>query len=383
MEFIWNPFAVPGLVALVMALTLSGIVLRAAPGRAQNRRLALALAVEAVSVGAGFGFGYLAADVPTAHFFQFINVALFFWVPTAYLAFIGTLPSPYARPLRGRGAILTLVAASIALDIALVARPSVFIGEFRHAIYAPEDFVPGPGFLAFQLFIIPFLLYSLLVTVSAWRRAPIGSVMRSRAKAYAIAYVTRDALLLLLILIAVGAANSNFGSPVGYAFVALPLVNLLGAALLAFAILRTQLFDIDLKVKLSIQRGTVVATFVIIFFIVEKIAESYLARTFGIIAGSIATGLLLFLAPRLNKMAEQVGNKAAPAVQNTSQYLAFKRLDVYRGAVEETLHLGPLTQKDRAILDRLRVTREIEATDAEALEADVRKALGRAVALPA
>ncbi|MHB8605290.1 MAG: hypothetical protein ACYDCK_08530 [Thermoplasmatota archaeon] len=111
------------------------------------------------------------------------------------------------------------------------------------------------------------------------------------------------------------------------------------------------------------------------FFVVEKLVETFASRTLGVFVGAIATGLMLFFVPRLNKLVEGVGNKAAPHV-TTAEYLAYKKLELYRGAVESPLADGIISPEERAILDRLAERLEIGAADAKAMEADVARILG-------
>lgn len=57
-----------------------------------------------------------------------------------------------------------------------------------------------------------------------------------------------------------------------------------------------------------------------------------------------------------------------PDTRNTPEYAAFRKLQVYEAAVAEALQGGGISQKERALLVRLRDTLGISTVDAETLE---------------
>jgi hypothetical protein len=56
--------------------------------------------------------------------------------------------------------------------------------------------------------------------------------------------------------------------------------------------------------------------------------------------------------------------------QNTPEYAAYKKLQVYEAALEEALP-GGISEKERALLNHLRNSLEIALADAMALEQDL------------
>src|SRR5207245_833672 len=147
--------------------------------------------------------------------------------------------------------------------------------------------------------------------------------------------------------------------------------TILYVPLLAYGILQTHLFDIDMKIKLGISRGTVATLGIIGVIVAAKIAELYLSRTLGYIAGGVVAGTMVVYALRLLKVGDRVANAAMPKVQPTSEYLAFKKLEVYRAAVESALETGGITTKERASLDRLCGKLNLASPDAAAVEAEL------------
>jgi hypothetical protein len=94
--------------------------------------------------------------------------------------------------------------------------------------------------------------------------------------------------------------------------------------LVAYDILRTQLFDIDLRIRWTIKQSTV--------------------------AAAVA---------------------AMPNTVNTPEYAAFRKMQVYEAAVAEALQGGGISQKERALLDRLRDSLGISSADAAAVEREL------------
>ncbi len=79
---------------------------------------------------------------------------------------------------------------------------------------------------------------------------------------------------------------------------------------------------------------------------------------------------MTFAITPLQKAAERFAHRALPAVQDTPEYLAFKKLEVYQAAVESTIDLAD-GDRARAFLDRLATTLSIAPQDRAAVERDV------------
>ena len=54
------------------------------------------------------------------------------------------------------------------------------------------------------------------------------------------------------------------------------------------------MFDVDLRIKRGIKRGTVAAAFVATFFVISELAGNYLSNQFGTVLGVLGTGTLVF-----------------------------------------------------------------------------------------
>jgi hypothetical protein len=286
-----------------------------------------------------------------------------------YAVFLRQLDSPLTRPLRAKW-------ARVLVGVVFWALPALVwaYGAFR-LLAGPSLAEDDPALLALFPAILGFVViavFGFFVAVGLLRRAAKGTGARSRAMAYTLAFGLRDALYALGLLANLFLLDRFPVSPVVRATESFaPIGTILFVTFLAYGILRTQLFDIDLRVKTGISRGTVASIILVAVFVGAKIVESYLNRTAGFVAGSVVAGALLFVVPKLNKVGEKVANTAMPQVQPTSDYIAFKKLEVYRAAVEAAHETGGITEKDRASLDRLRAKLGLKDADATALEADV------------
>lgn len=145
--------------------------------------------------------------------------------------------------------------------------------------------------------------------------------------------------------------------------------------LVSYAIVKHQLFDIDLKIKWTIKQTTLLAIFIGVFFVVSESAAQFFQSQLGPYLGIAAAGLLvLFIAP-LQSLAGKVSNVAMPSVRRSSDYIAFKKLEVYQATFENIWRDGAVTEKERRILENLREKLAIQPEDALQVEADVRTAM--------
>lgn len=359
----WGPGPVTasvatGAVAAVLSFVLTLVVLRAGQPSAVNRRLALLLAADGVFMAVSVG-GTLTSFAPGWRVALGATVVL---DAMALIAFISTLETPLGRPFAHRrgAATLAVVGASV---LALVVA-----GEVRGSGFLGFGEVDSPAWITLMF----ASLYALAASIHAYVRSAKGTLAHRRSAATMRAFVLRDGLLLVVGLTWASADILGWDA-LKYGVEALGGVALaLFVILLTYGILRTQLFDIDLKIKVGISRSTAASFSLAVVFVVSKVVESYASRNLGFVAGAVAAGLLLFAAPRLNKLGDRVANTAMPQVQPTSQYLTFKKLEVYRAAVESALDgdcriEGP----ERALLDRLRLKLGLTEADAKALEEEM------------
>jgi hypothetical protein len=367
----WAWEAAPGLAALVLAWLVGAFVYFARPDRAQNRLLGSFIVLEGVYLfsitGARFVFeterGYLALIA--------VGVVCAGIALVPYLMFLATLDSPLARPLRsGVAQVILALYAVYAVASWYMAR-DLFYDELRHVdgLWSEEGLLLdtiNTGLLPLLAFV-----YGFFVAVSAWRRSEKGSASRQRAKAYALAFGFRDACFILSISIFTILEGTYSEAAMDRASaIILPIVQLVYLPLLVYGIAKTHLFDIDLKIKWTLRRGTLVGIFVATFFVAAQLIQNYTSASFGWSGGAVAAGLLLFALQPLQKAVDRMADRAMPGVQGSSDYEAFRKLSVYRAAVESAYEVGGVSEKERSILERMRRKLDIAARDARRIEAE-------------
>lgn len=351
----------------VLALVAAIVVGRTATSAA-SRRLVGVLALEGifmVTIGASEAYA-LPPYAVTA------GIVAFPLLPFLYLFFLATLDTPvtaWLRPAAVQKAVLVVgvlfTAAFVTAGVGADYGSATAIWWLENVFYITQT-----------VFLAGVAVFALVATIQAWRRALPGTALRARARLYAWAFGTRDAIVVagsLGLVLYITLVPPVEGGGDEWATIAVPAFALSTIAfvlLLSYAILKAQLFDLDLRLKWGVKRGSVVALGIVAAFIALKAAEFYLSKEVGFLAGALAAGLVLFAAPRLNRIADKVADKAAPAVQPTPAYVIYRKLEVYRAAVESAIEEGGMTAKDRAVLARLRQKLGLAEEDATAVERD-------------
>ncbi|HLE96650.1 MAG TPA: hypothetical protein VI997_04700 [Candidatus Thermoplasmatota archaeon] len=378
MGFVWNPFGFPGVLTGAAALAIAGLVYFTRASRFQNRVLALVLFLEATVAVTGTGLMFLTDSYATAYALQAVTVVALLSIAPAYLAFISTLDTPLARPLRARAVRTALLVAALALPVAWFVARGWFVVGLYQSWFAPWEIIPGPGWFVLLALDGVAYLYGLAAAVSAWRRAAVGSLARARGRAFAIAFGTRDVAWTLLILMPMVvpslAPSTHWGSLVYAA--GPPAIQLLYLPLLGYGILKTQLFDIDVRIKRGVRRSVIAGAFLLAFFVVGAVAEGAVQSRTGYVAGLVAAVALAFAFRPLERFAGRLADRAMPRVREDPDFLGSRKLEVYKAALESAAPDGVVSQRERAVLATLRDKLGIAAGDAEAIECDV---LGRAV----
>jgi hypothetical protein len=349
--------------AVAVCLAFALVLRRTGERGSSARKLALLLVVEAgtLATSGAVGFGidtarlFDATGEPKLEFrlTTFLHHACDAALIALYLPFLASaLTTPLARKLGTPAVRLALAGIAIAEYAGL----AVDYLRFVPVLYASL----GASFL-----------FALFASLHALRGAPPG-LARARALAFVTGFGLRDlAWAGFYGWFAVLAARGDVWGEVPNWYLIYPLGSLLSVPLIAYGILKTHLFDIDLRVKWTLQRSTLAAAFVAIVYLVSEGADRFFSAELGSAAGLlIGAGVVFFLAP-LQRFAERVANAAMPSTQDTPAYAAFKKLQVYEAALAEALAGGGVSERERAMLARLRESLGIAAADAEALERDL------------
>jgi hypothetical protein len=238
--------------------------------------------------------------------------------------------------------------------------------------YAPWDIDPGPVFVGLLLCYSMMSIWSVVVALDVWRRATRGSPARAQARAYAIAFGSRDSIIIFTLIAAPLFLPADPTAP-GLSLLFLEAISVslavfLYVPLVAYGILRTQVLGIELRLKVGIRRGTVAAVFLALFFVVSQLVQSLATQTLGYEVGAIAAGLLLFALRPIERMASRLADRAVPE-GHAEAYAVHRRLALYEAAVAELASgEGKISDKRRAVLDGIRENLALDP--ALALEAE-------------
>lgn len=374
----WNPVALPGILALAAGWTMAAFVYFAAPTRPQNRILALVLVFEGTAWGSGAGVLYVMGDRAPAFGVQALFYLSLLVLPGLYLLFLGTLDSPLAVPLRNRWARASIAALTTLAPALYFVDRSGWTTDMVPTWYAAWEAVLGPNFAAWFPVYGVVALFGLAVAISAVLRARPGTLARRQMKWFAVAFGIRDGITAFLFLAAplfLPLPPSGSWTDLVYLWGG-PLGTLAFTPIMAYAILKHHLFDIDVRIRWTIRQGTVATVFLGVLILVGQVAQNLLGDVLGWGLGGLAAAALLFALAPLQRLAERVASATMPRATGTTEYFAFKKLEVYQAALEGAWRDDSITDRERTTLARLRAKLGISPSDAARLEHDVRAVLG-------
>jgi len=368
MNLVWSWWAVPGTFVFIAAWACAIIAIQTTPRRTLNLHLSLVLILEGIQVGCALGFLFFFEDPELVQVFATCGAAAMVALPFQYLSFLAvSLKTPLVAPFQSRVALIVLGMASIIGGILVLTNSQMFISELYSPDFAPWNFrYENLGIWATQFrgFIA---LYGLVVAVSAYIYAKPDSAARNRAKWFAIAFGVRDALVGITLI------SYPFIRPIpfwgdfifnpGYA-----MVYMVYVLLLAYAVLKMQLFDIDLKVKFAIEKGTLVALVGGLFVICSELLEELVPVETTFLRVAVAVVILMLLRP-IQRLTLRIVGPIMRDVNETPAYLDARKLQVYQAAVEGVFEDGVITEKEEErFLERLRDSLELSEADTNAVK---------------
>jgi hypothetical protein len=336
------------------------------------------LAVVGLAGGINFGAGGLSLVVPDPSLAYTLNAyanGISVVYLAAYLSFVGVaVRTPLARPLQFAWVRGLLYAVGFAGAVADIVWAPTFIPTMTFDPALGWTFTYGWPITAFFSAYLVALLYTIPVTIDAWRRAPPGTTLKARARAYLTAFLLAD----VSILIAVIAQFLPSISPTIIEIVVsilFPLAFVTFAVILLRGMVRYQLFDFDLKVKWTLQRGTIAAIILGGAIVAGQVAQDYLSGAFGWLAGGVVAGLLIFAIKPIERFAEGLTDRAMPRTTGTPEYLAARKHEIYRAAIEDAMRDGVVSAKERALLLRLAENLQLSSDESIGIERSVVEAI--------
>lgn len=167
-------------------------------------------------------------------------------------------------------------------------------------------------------------------------------------------------------------AHRGFTDPVSFV---LGIWRLALPALIAYALVRHRLFDIDMTTRWAVSKGTFGAFFVAAFFVGAQTAQNYFGTRYDWLVGGVSAGLLLFAAQPLQRWAEKFAHRAIPSAM-ASGLDHDRRLAIYRSQAEAAWRNGVIERSERAMLDHLRENLDLALEETARLEAEVALHMG-------
>lgn len=218
-------------------------------------------------------------------------------------------------------------------------------------------------------------IYALVASIHAWHTANKG-LARERAGLFAIAFGVRDLGWCLSYAISAWLmwTQSYPTEPTTAVMVmkiAYALGTLLAVPLIAYGILRSHLFDIDLKIRWTIKQSTLATVVVTSVFLLSEGADRFLSAELGDWVGLLAAAVVIFFLAPLQRFAEGVAKAAMPKTKDTPEYATFRKMQVYEEALSEAQLEGGISDKERALLIRLSDSLGISESDAETIEQEL------------
>jgi hypothetical protein len=366
-----NPIGVLALVAVTLCWILALMLYRVGTSGSTARKLALLLFVEGVTlISAGYIDLFLTETARAHHLYaawyqaeEIVHTLGDCAMLALYPPFLAAaLKTNLTRPFTSRRMQIVLAVASAALFITVLLSPLQYGATLLYVMLS----------LLFG--------FALVASIHAWHKAA-GGAARTRAGIFALAFGFRDVCWGFAYAVAIWMIWSGTGLIVdpdasGAPYIVYALGTLIAVPLIAYGILRTQLFDIDLRIRWTIKQSTVASVFVTIFYLVSEGADRLLSSELGNFAGLFAAALVMFFLAPLQRFADRVAGAAMPNTQNTPEYAAFRKMQVYEEAVSEAHYDGGISPKERALLVRLRDSLGISTTDSEAIERELQTRVG-------
>lgn len=141
----------------------------------------------------------------------------------------------------------------------------------------------------------------------------------------------------------------------------------------AYCILRHQLFDLDMRFKVSIDRGTLGGIYLAIFLFVSRLADQFIETTFEgqhWFVGALAAAVLLLALAPLHRLTQRLANRALPGVKPISDMSRDERAEFFRAQLLLALSDGGISHDERRMLDFARKRLGITEEAARSLERD-------------
>ncbi len=360
-----HPIGILALVATAMCWVLAVVLYRVGIAGSVARKLSVLLVIEGMTLISTGYIDLMLGPVIQEHNWYPTWMRVEGWVHTfGDCAMLALYPPFLAAALQTR---MTRPFAKKQVQWAI----SVFsIILFFTVLNTPLKF----GATLLYVLLTVLFTFALLASIQAWREA--SGAARSRARSFALAFGFRDVCWSLVYAGATwtvwfGTYSVVDANATGPEYLVYALGTLIAVPLIAYGILRTHLFDIDLRIRWTIKQSTLAAIFVTLIYLLSEGADRLLSTELGNFAGLLASAIVVFFLAPLQRFAERVASVAMPNTKNTPEYAAFRKMQVYETAVADARREGGISAKERKLLNLLRDSLDISPVDAESLESEL------------
>lgn len=357
------------LVAVAMSWTLAGVLLRVSAPGSVARKLSLLLFIEGMTLGSSAAPTFVLtslADFLNAHpLYAEALGAVHAFGDCAMLALYPPFLAAALRTGMTRPFLDTRVRVGLMVAAALL---------FLYVVFSRYEPV---GVSLLFLGLVATFSYAFVASLQAWHGS--SGAARSRALAFVLAFGFRDLCWGYNYAFATwemwtGRIPLAEGVDTGY--ICYILGTLIAVPMIAYGILRTQLFDIDLRIRWTIKQSTLAGIFVAIMFFISEAASTFLSAELGSFAGLLAAAVVVYFLAPLQRFADRVASAAMPNTKNTPEYLAFRKMQVYESALAEAQSENGISDRERLLLNRLRDSLGVSEADAETIERELRTRQG-------
>ncbi len=343
------------LVAVVMCCGLSVVLFRAGVRGSVARKLALLLVVEGVALASSgsieYLFGSLEAFYQRNPSFAMAEIVIHALGDCGMLALYppflaAALNTRWTRPFADRRVRIGVASGAAVLYAALL---WPLAKSMRTS--APLDFrlLSLPTGVLYVALVVLFA-FAFATSLRVWYTST--GAARKRARIFAVAFGIRDACWGFIYATQVWALSrgdyADVFTTIPPWFIVYTLGTFLAVPLIAYGILRTQLFDIDLRIRWTIKQSTLAAAVIAIVYVLSEGASRLLSNELGNIAGLLAAAVVVFFLAPLQRFAEHVSRAAMPNTNDTPEYAVFRKLQVYEAAVGDALPGGISPEGTRA-----------------------------------
>ena len=370
-----HPLAILALTTVLLCWGLGALLFRTGMPGSVGRRLAVLLFIEGLTLGssgAGVDYWFVSPEAVVAQhvWWYWLQAVLHTFGDTAMLALY---PPFLAMALRTK---MVRPFANPHVQVLLAVAAAIL---FALTLFAPPQF----GVAVLYMAMASLFLFALVASIHAWYVS--AGLARTRARIFAFAFGFRDicwtfvysaalAPIWFIGLVTPQKSGTPFWDLHSLVYI---FGTLVAVPLIAYGILRTQLFDIDLRIRWTIKQTTVAAAVLSVMFLVSEGASRFLSAELGNVVGLFAAAVVIFFLAPLQRFAERVASSAMPNTENTPEYATFRKMQVYETAAAEARH-GGISAKERALLNRLRESLGISESDAAAIERELETRSNRA-----